>query len=76
MIEEDFKTFLEEQLGKIVDESQVVNFCKFVMRRDECVDCPIQNICGKYQGSPEWAGSILLDLKILQRKKKLEKLLK
>ena len=76
MIEEDFKTFLEEQLGKIVDESQVVNFCKFVMRRDECVDCPIQNICGKYQGNFNWSVLILKDIKILQRKKKLEKLLK
>ena len=76
MIDEDFHTFLEEQLEKIVDESQVVNFCKFVMRKNECEECPIIKICGKYQGNFNWSVLILKDIKILQRKKKLEKLLK
>lgn len=76
MIDEDFKTFLEEQLEKIVDESQVVNYCKFVMRTNECDTCPIMKICGKYQGNVDWATRILQDIKILQRKSKLERLLK
>jgi len=75
MIEEDFNNFLEEQLGKIVDREDLKKYCEFV--RKDCEEfCPIKIICKKYNENSEWEKNMLEELKILQRKKKLEKLLK
>ena len=78
MIEEDFKTFLEEQLEKIVDKNSLLEYCSFIQNVRMCSTkkCPISSVCGKFKYSSTWINSVLNDLNIIKRKAKLKKLLK